>query len=179
MSAMVSPNALESTVVEIERHVAHTGWDRPPVLFALVETADLVGREPALASTLGLAEAAAVPGGLTPIEQEPLDRRPLDEVLAGISWPDEVLGCAVVQEVLVLPPAAEAERPPDSDAAQWAAGHPDRREVRLAVGVLRDGTRAGALRIRAADADPITADDVLVGPDLAPNLADALLDTLR
>jgi len=179
MSAMVSPpSALETTIVEIERHVAQSGWDRPPVLFALVDTAELVSQEPALASTWGLPEDTA-PGSLTPIEQEPLDEGPLDEVLAGITWPAEVLGCAVVHEVLVLPPEAEAERPSDENATDWAAGHPDRREVRMAVAVLRDGSRASALRVRAAGADPTALDDVLVGPDLAPNLADALLDTLR
>jgi hypothetical protein len=180
MSAMVSPpSALETTVVEIERHVAQSGWDRRPVLFALVETAELVSQEPALANSLGLTSEPAVPGALTPIEQEPLDDLPLDEILAGITWPAEVLGCAVVHEVLVLPPSAEAERPSDENAADWAAGHPDRREVRLAVAVLRDGSQATALRVRSAEADPTALDDVLVGPDLAPNLAAALLDTLR
>ncbi|MDP9239119.1 MAG: PPA1309 family protein [Actinomycetota bacterium] len=177
---MVSPpSALETTIVEIERHVAQSGWDRPPVLFALVDTAELVSQEPALAETWGLSEAAAVPGALTPIEQEPLEEGPLDEVLAGITWPAEVLGCAIVQEVLVLPPSAEAERPSEENAADWAAGHPDRREVRMGVAVLRDGSRASALRVRAEGADPTALDDVLVGPDLAPNLADALMDTLR
>ncbi|MEP6697540.1 MAG: PPA1309 family protein [Pseudonocardiales bacterium] len=177
---MVSPpSSLETTVVEIERHVAQSGWDRPPVLFALVETAQLVSEEPALAGSLGLTATGAGEGSLTPIEQEPLDDLPLDEVLSGITWPAEVTGCAVVHEVLVLPPSAEAERPSGDNAADWAAGHSDRREVRLAVAVLRDGTRASALRLRAFDADPMSLDDVLVGPDLAPNLADALLDTLR
>lgn len=176
---MVSPpTPLETTIVEIERHVAASGWDRPPVLFALVDTVELVREEPALAADLGLAEAA-VPGSVTPIEQEPLEDLPLDEVLAGITWPGEVLGCAVVHEVLVLPPSAEAERPSEDNAADWAAGHPERREVRLAVAVLRDGSRASALRVRRQGSDPTAIDEVLVGPDLAPNLADALLDTLR
>lgn len=180
MCAMsLTPTALETAVVQIERHVAQGGWDRPPVLFALVDTADLVRQEPALASSLGLAEPPDSGGTLTPVEQEPLDEGPLDEILAGITWPADVAGCAVVHEVLVLPPSAEAERPSDDNATDWAAGHPDRREVRLAVGVLRDGSQASALRLRAAGADPAAPDDVLVGPDLAPNLAEALLDTLR
>lgn len=170
------PDDLQTTVVEIERHVAKSGWDREPVLFALVPTADLVRQEPALAERLGISKQAQ-PGALTPIEQEPLGSAPLDEALARIAWPDEVVGCALVHEVLVLPPSAEQAKPSDVDAVEWAAAHPERRDVRLAVGVLRDGSRASALRLRAAD-DEAGDDDVLVGPDLAPNLADALLSTL-
>ena len=49
-----------------------------------------------------------------------------------------------------------------------------RREARLAVAVLRDGSRACAVRLRAADAEQ---DALLVGGDLVPNLAEALLET--
>lgn len=172
------PSVLQTAVFEIEQHVARAGWDRPPVLFALVATADLARREPALAHTLGLTDAASKAGSLTPVEQESLGNTPLDEALAGIAWPVDVLGCALAHEVLVLPPSAELAGPPE-DAAGWAAAHPERREVRMVVGVLRDGSQASALRVRAAGADPTAIDDVLVGPDLAPNLAEALLETLR
>jgi hypothetical protein len=53
--------------------------------------------------------------------------------------------------------------------------HPERREARLAVAVLRDGSRACAVRLRAAGEED---DAVLVGDDLVPNLAEALLETL-
>ncbi len=173
------PSILETTVVEIELHAARAGWDRPPALFALVGTADLAQREPALAQQLGLTAESIAPGALTPIEQEALAEGPLDEALAQIAWPDEVLGAALVHEVLILPPSAEQVQPETDDLLRWAGEHPERREVRLAVGVLRDGSRACALRVRAAQADPTALDDVLVGPDLVPNLAEALLETLR
>lgn len=173
------PSVLENTVVEIEMHAARAGWDRPPALFALVDTAELVRQEPGLAEQLGLAETAVAPGALTPIEQEPLGTGPLDDELAHIAWPPEVLGAALVHEVLILPPAVEEARPPNVDPVNWAGTHPERREVRMAVGVLRDGSRASALRVRAANGEPAALDDVLVGPDLAPNLAEALLETLR
>lgn len=177
---MAEPSSiLETTVVEIELHAARTGWDQPAKLFALVDTGELAQQEPALAEQLGLAEAAITPGSLTPIEQEPLGDGPLDESLAQVAWPEEVLGAALVHEVLILPPSAEHGRPERADPVGWAGEHPERREVRLAVGVLRDGSRASALRVRAAQADPTALDDVLVGPDLAPNLADALLETLN
>ena len=175
---------LTSVMTEIEQYVAASGWDQKPRLFALVDTADLVRREPAMAARLGLedAEADAVAGSLTPVEQDGLEDQPLDELLARIGWPPEVAGCAVVDEVLVLPPGAEAEAPEgldDDAAAAWVAEHPSRREVRLAVGVLRDGSRMATLRLRAdgATVKDGFADDIVVGPDLAPALADALLET--
>ncbi len=110
---------------------------------------------------------------MTPIEQEELPDEPLDEILAGIAWPPAVVGCAVSQEIVMLPPSAEAELTEAQVAAQ-AAGHPARREARLVVGVLRDGTSAALLRMRGEDED-----DLLTGPDLAPNLVAALLATFE
>lgn len=167
-------------MTEVEQHVAEGGWDQPPLLFALVDTAELLRREPTLVGSLGMTPGSAPPGSLTPVQQDGLIEGPLDEVLAGIAWPPDVLGCALVSEVVVLPPSAEDEEPGE-DLESWAAGHPLRREVRLAVGVLRDGGRACALRLRAADTDSgdtDSGDDILQGPDLAPRLVEALLATL-
>src|SRR5829696_9809485 len=63
--------ALASAVLEIEQHIATAGWDQPARLYALVPTAQLVEKEPALAHAMGLDEAAEA-GSLTPVEQEPL-----------------------------------------------------------------------------------------------------------
>lgn len=170
------PTPLETTLAEIERHANAAGWDRPPQLFALVETAELLSREPALAQRVGL-RADDVPAGLyTPVEQEALPEGPLDETLAHIMWPDGVVGCALVHEVLVLPPQAETDRPEQADAEEYARTHPDRREVRLAVAVLVGGESASAVRLRA---EPGTDEELLLGTDLAPNLAEALLATLK
>ncbi len=164
---------LTEILLEIERHVAEGGWDQRPKLYALVETADLVRREPALAAQMGLSEAIVPPGSLTPIEQEELGDGELDVQLAGIAWPPQVLGCVLAHEVLVLPPSAEEQLPAEGDAAAWAAAHPDRREVRLAAAVMRDGTRASAIRLRGEE------DDVLTGPDLVPGLSAALAATFE
>jgi hypothetical protein len=166
---------LQDTLVEIERHVARSGWDQAPQIFALASTADLLAREPDFAASLGFTADELPAGALTPVEQDPLPDAPLDESLAQIGWPPEVLGCALVQEVLVLPPEAEAAMPADTDALDWVAEHPQRREARLAVAVLRDGSRACAVRLRS---EAPAEDELLVGADLAPQLADALLDTL-
>lgn len=182
-------SALAEVVVEIERYVGQQGWDQPPRLFALAETADLLREEPRLAAQLGLgtpwtgAGTGAGPGEdgeapplLTPIEQEELPEfASLEELLQGMAWPPQVLGTALVVERLMLPPEAEVDMPQEEAAAlAWLAAHPQRQEVRIAVGVLRDGSRECALRLRSADTD----DAVLTGPDLVPGLAAALAATL-
>ena len=164
---------LQETLVEIERHVAGAGWDQRPQLFALARTADLMQREPDFAVALGL-DADRMPAeSLTPVEQDPLPDGPLDESLAQVGWPREVAGCALVQEVVMLPPEVEVQMPRHTDVLDWATGHPQRREARLAVAVLRDGSRACTVRMRGQDEE-----ELLVGPDLAPALADALAATL-
>jgi hypothetical protein len=81
-----------------------------------------------------------------------------------------------VIERLMLPPSVQEQLPEDQqDADAWVAAHPERQEVRIAVGVLRDGTRDCALRLRTKDKD----DEVLSGADLVPNLVRALADTLK
>jgi hypothetical protein len=165
---------LQLVVGEVEAHVAEAGWDQPPQLFALVETEALLRAEPQLARTMGI--VATQPGGLTPVQQDDLGDRPLDEALARVVFGPEVLGAALASEVLVLPPHAEAALADVDDPARAAAEHPERREVRMVVGVLRDGSREAVLRLRG-DAD--RPDERVTGPDLAPALAAALLQTLE
>ncbi len=167
--------ALSALVREIEEHVDEGGWDQPARLFALVPTHELLEQEPRLASVLGVGTGLEE-GGITPVEQEELPAyATLEELLAGIAWPEGVLGAAIAVERLVLPPEAEEGLPDDEQEALLVlADHPGRQEVRLAVAVLRDGSRACALRLRRAG-DP---GEVLTGPDLVPRLADALTETL-
>ncbi len=159
---------LATAVAEVEEFAAAAGWDAPAQMFALVATADLVAAEPGLADSLG--------GVYTPIAQDPLPVGELSDALDQISWPDEVAGCVLVQEILVLPPEAGRELSDDpATAAGQAAEHPDRTEARLVAGVLR-GTRGGAclLRLRGENAET-----PLRGADLAPNLLTALRMTFE
>lgn len=164
---------LQSVVGEVEGHVAEAGWDQPPQLFALVQTEQLLQAEPQLAATMGL--VAGDPASLTPIAQEPLGEAPLDEQLASMVFGEEVLGVVLAHEVLVLPPAAEAALDDVDDPAAAAAEHPERRDVRMVVGVARGGRQACVLRLRGATPEQ---DERVTGPDLAPALAAALLATL-
>ena len=168
--------ALASAVLEIESHIAAGGWDQPARLYALVPTAELVEREPALAAAMGL-DASSAQGSLTPIEQDQLSPdRPLESVLESIVWPPEVAGAAAVVERLVLPPDADALIPEDREKAEeFAREHPLRQEVRIVAGATRAGSTYCALRLRAHDDDQ----SVVGGADLVPGLLALLTATLE
>lgn len=168
--------ALARAVLEIETHHSGAGWDQPASLYALVDTAELVAAEPALAAALGLDDSRER-GSLTPIQQDELSAdQPLEDVLQTIVWPAGVLGCAAVVERLVLPPAADGQVPEDPTAAEeFAREHPDRQEVRIVAGVTRHGATYCALRVRAHDEDAA----VMGGADLVPNLLTLLRGTLE
>src|SRR5687768_12074748 len=164
---------LDRLTLDLERHAAAAGWDQPARLYALVETADLVSREPQLAGQLGV--VAGEPGALTPVDQGDLpEHASLEDLLGGIAWPVEVLGTALSVERLMVPPEVERDMPQgESEALRWLAEHPERQEVRIVVAVLRDGSRSSALRMRAHDEET----SVLTGENLVPGLADALAAT--
>jgi hypothetical protein len=174
-SGAVFDRALAEAVVEIEDHAAASGWHGQARLFALVDTRELAVREPALAAALGL-ETEAADGSLTPVEQDLEPGQQLEQVLEQIGWPEEVTGCAVVVERLVLPPAVEGEIPEGLEEAQaFAADHPDRQEVRIVAGVTRGGASWCTLRLREHD----RAEDVIGGVDLVPALLALLHSTLE
>jgi hypothetical protein len=160
-------------MLDLERHSAAAGWDTPPRLYALVETAELRRQEPDLADQLGIPTDT---DSIAALEQPPptgSGEVPIEELLGTIAWPAQVDGCALVLERIVLPSDVEEDRPAE-DVEAWAAEHPRREEVRVIVGVLRDGSRHSVLRLRRHDAEG----EVLSGPDLVPALADALAATL-
>ena len=192
--SLLSPSPLSVCVREMVSFADDAGWDQAPMMFALVPTAELAEREPELA-----AELADQPE-LTPIEQDALPgvleggSPELDAALAGITWPETVAGCALVQEIVILPPEAEAELDQmvdaldDRSAAEQAAiahaaAHPQRREARLVAAVLRSGESLCLLQLRPeatdfAD-DPGAEAELLEHPELAPNLVAALRATLE
>lgn len=183
---MATPENLTSGVAEVAREVeefvASAGWDQPTQLFALVRTEELLRQEPDLAGQLD----AASP--LTPVAQEELPEGDLAEALGRIAWPEVVVGCAVAQEIIVLPPSAESELPDDETTdierlRKAAADHPDRTEARLVAAVLRDGPAACVMRLHGYTTTPEdeageAVDEVIEHPDLAPNLVEALRATL-
>ncbi|MFP5347831.1 MAG: PPA1309 family protein [Actinomycetes bacterium] len=171
---------LERAVLELERHVARGGWDAPVRVFALVRTAAALDRDPALRDELPLdllASADADPDHITSVEQEDLPQAgSVEELLAQIAWGPAVDGAAIVCERVVVPPDVEADMPDDADEAlEYLMNHPAREDVRLAVGVLRDGPSCCAIRTRSHDDDRAVG----TGADLAPGVAAALRATLE
>jgi hypothetical protein len=111
------------------------------------------------------------------VEQEGLPAADdLEDLLAALGWPPTVDGAVVTVERIVLPPTAEDAMPADPGAAlDYLMAHPDRSDVRLAVGALRGGASWCAVRTRAFDAD----DRVAQGPVLVPGLVDAVRSTFE
>nr|WP_067659852.1 PPA1309 family protein [Nocardia harenae] len=185
--------ALARSVREVAEFVDAEGWGRPPQIFALVPTGDLVAAEP------GLVDQLDQGAEYTPVAQEPFPEDitggswALDEFLATTTWPPAVHGCLLVQEIVVLPPDAETALddalaplladPEAADAAARtaAAEHPGRREARLFAAVLRGGASLCLLQVRP-DEDAETDDfgdlDLRTYPGLAPNVVEALRHTL-
>jgi len=171
--------ALPGAAREVEQFVASAGWDQPAQLFALVPTATLLASRPELSGQVDTAP-------LTPVAQDELPEGELDEALAGIEWPEGVAGCALAQEIVVLPPGAQEglgelpdELPADPEQARRAAAaHPDRQEGRLVAAVLREGVGACVLRVRGEAAAEDAPEQIIEHAELAPNLLRALLATL-
>src|SRR5690625_4757343 len=171
-------HALRGAVLDIERHVSSMGWDSPVLVFSLVRTADALAANPALAQELpeGAEESARLdPEHLLSVEQDGLPQADsLEELLAQLAWPPEVDGAAIVVERIVVPPEAETDMPRDAqEAVAYLEAHPDRQDVRIAVGVLRTGESWCALRSRSHDSD----DAVAGSPDAVPGLVEALRAT--
>nr|WP_184287966.1 PPA1309 family protein [Nocardiopsis algeriensis] len=156
--------------MDLERHAAAQGWDRPLGLYALVPTAELLKAEPGLADLLGIG-APADPDELTPVEQDPLPADlPLEEALGSIMWPEGVAGCALVMERLAVKGSDETLAPGEDPSVSGR----ETEEIRMVAGVLRDGSRHCAMRMRSHDSE----DAVLNGADLIPALTSALALTL-
>lgn len=168
--------ALARSVKETERHVASDGWDGPVRVFALVDPRSALEGSPELADLVDPED-----GGLLAVEQEGLpEAETLEDLLMQLAWPPSVDGAAVVVERVVLPPEAEEEALRAAEASGTEptaelARHPEARDVRMAVGVLRSGESWCAVRARSHDRD----EDVLGGVDLVPGLVAAVAATLE
>ena len=97
-----SERALARAVHEIIDFADAEGWDRPPVMFALVPTVLLAAAEPTLADQLDEGHE------YTPIAQDdfPEDVEggspALDEFLATTTWPDSVAGLTRLKRRFVI-----------------------------------------------------------------------------
>ena len=176
MATPDSADALVAALLELDRYVGREGWDQPPRLFALVLTDVLAAAEPALSRELGLRTTGAggLPNALTAIEQDEFrSSGDLTRDLGVVEWPETVYGCALTTVRTFLPAAYEADLPTEPAAvAAVVAGHPQRQEIRVVVGVDRAGNRHGVGRLASRP------EELLGAPDLVPGLASALAHTL-
>lgn len=138
-----SDRALARAVHEIVDFVDAEGWDRPPVMFALVPTVLLAAAEPSLADQLDDGHE------YTPIAQEsfPDDVEggspALEEFLATTSWPESVAGCALVQEVVVVPPDG-GHSSDDTGIPTVSDAHSAAENARLGARSIRISARPGS-----------------------------------
>ncbi|MEE4021792.1 PPA1309 family protein [Gordonia sp. PKS22-38] len=172
-----SVDDLGAALRDIVEFVDAQGWGLPPMLFALVPTAVLAATQPGLIDP----DDDSV---LSPVAQEPIptaghDEDPgtaLEQVLATTTWPEMVAGAAVIQEIVVLPPGADATGAPHT--------HPDRRTARLVVGALRNRTTLALLHLQPDSAqhdengsEALAEIELLTRHDLATDLRNALAHT--
>jgi len=126
-----------------------------------------MGRAAELADGTG----GARPDALVPVEQEPLPDGDLADVLAGIQWPADVVGCVLVTELAALPPGNESDGPVGPPApGEWASTRPDGRPARLTVGVRKGGVHMCGLRVKGED-------EMQVRNEMAAELVAVLLGT--
>ncbi|WP_246007796.1 PPA1309 family protein [Gordonia oryzae] len=186
-----SPDDLGRSLRDALDFLVPNGPDHLPAVFALVPTPMLARMHPELVDPDDDSR-------LSLLAEEPLARHPgddggtdvvepyaaLEEFLATASWPEAVVGAAIVLEIVVLPPEAGLDLPeavtgaaPDAPRLRSAArDHPDARAARLAVGALRDGARLALLEL--VPDDPDEARELRTHPDMAADLQQALATAL-
>lgn len=160
-------DSLLAAMLEAESFVDCKGWGQPPHLYALTEATSPKAADHNRADEMRGARLDA----LVPVEHGPLHDGDLIDGLAKIHWPEDVVGCVLVIELVDLPLRSAGNPPIDPVAAgQWASTHPDARPARMVVGVRRSGEHRCGLRIKGED-------DVQDRTELDDGLVTALLGT--
>ncbi len=169
-------HALAKAVMEIEQAAANAGWDHAATVYALVPTASLL-QIPELPEDMVQYLQSQWDGSehhLTAVIQEDLPGADLEDTLSQLAWPDEVAGAAVCSERVSVPQDVQDAAPEDPvEAVEFFAAHPQRDELRVVAGVLREGDAWCAVRARSHDSD----EQVASGANLVPGLVEALLET--
>ena len=178
--AAFSQADLGNALAQCLAYSAELPWGSDPVLFGLVPTGVLAAQAPGLVDPDD-------DSALSPVVQE-THSADLEDLLTTVTWPMSVVGCALVSEITLLPPDAEADldaaleplladpAAADEAARRAAEAHPGRQTARLAAGVLRNGKRVALLALRDGDDQ---SSDLQTHPDLAPNVLEALEQTLH
>ncbi|MDU0478905.1 PPA1309 family protein [Staphylococcus chromogenes] len=144
--------ALNKAMLEAVDFIHAEGWDANPTLFALVPV-----------ELLGLPEEE---GPLALVVQDPIEEA-IEDFLPRVSWPAEVEGVILAQEIKFREEGAESARP-----------------ARLFSGVLRDESHLTLLQLRPDESEldaPFAEDNIELrgGPGVAPEVIEALRYTLE
>ncbi|MFI6391582.1 PPA1309 family protein [Nonomuraea sp. NPDC050547] len=133
---MAGHDALAAAVMAAERDADAEGWNGGRRLYALTD------RDTYLNTAYPLDELTDLPpDALLAIPLTPLPGGDLKTVLTKVTWPDDVLGCVLIAEMVMR--TSLARRPRGMDV-RWRLAH-------LAIGVLRDGSHLSLLRLRETD----------------------------
>lgn len=165
--------ALRRAVDEIEITASQLGWDRPPALYALVKTEDMLDNESVPSDIReGLQKSwNGTTEHLSAVAQDPMHEDEVEDVLPRLAWPESVYGAVLTLERIIVPPEVEDEAPEDPEEALiFISNHPGRTDVRLVVGVTREGDSWCEVRARNFDDE----NRVGKGENLAPSLVEAL-----
>ncbi len=165
--------ALKDVVGQLEVGASSLGWDRPPVLYSLVPTGELLQADGIPQDVIDDLTASwdGTEAHLSGILQETMPQDDLEDMLLRLAWPDTVFGAAVSVERVTVPPEVEAAAPEDEEEAlEFIANHPARSDVRLTIGVNRLGESWCEVRSRDHD----SREQVLQGTNLVPALVEAL-----
>lgn len=171
-------SSIEQAVREIDSYIAREGWDGPVRVFALIKAATALAANPDLAGSLPSdvdLNSAAHPDALFSVEQENLPPSDsIEHLLAQIAWPPAVDGAAIALERVTLPPEAEEDIPADPvEAENFIANDPRREDIRMVVGVMREGEAWCTIRMRSHDTDA----EVLSSANLVPEMIEAMRAT--
>lgn len=166
--------ALRRVIDELEIGTSKVGWDRPPALYALVRTGELL-KTPGLPEDIATSLRNEWDGSehhLSAVAQDTPPQDDLEELLPKIAWPETVVGAALSVERIILPDEADADAPEDpAEAASYAENHPARTDIRVVVGVDRAKNSWCEVRARTFD----QRENVGRGARLVPILVDGLM----
>lgn len=159
---MVDSTQLEHVIRELDAHVAEFGWDQSVQLFAILnEPSEPTMELPEIPEEQHGEQLYFEPQGLDFSDNSIVD------VLSKVGWNDAVQGLALVAERII---SAENQNATDYETESYSTTQ----EIRVFSIAMRDGRTMNAIRYRIHD-DP---KDLLVGPNLVPELNEALLTSL-
>lgn len=150
-----------------------------PTVFALIPTDVLAQAAPGAVAEGDESVLSLLAEDPLPVAEDAEPLAALEQFLATASWPEPVVGAAVVTEIVLLSPQASADLPASEASADEIAAaalrraaheHPDAQRARVAVGALRGGRTLALLEVEVSGGER----ELRTHPELALDLQRAL-----